>query len=594
MSASRGTRALGEGGICLLILLSTLPVTLAAQILPASSAGATAAMASSQPFDLKSPVERASFDLHHPNLHSLYDAIAQSFQIRLLYDPDLGEVPVSGDFRLQDVSLKEALEAAGSISRTFVAPVDPSTGIVAADTPDKRGEYERQVLGSFHLDDQLTPQQLTDISTALRTIVDLRRVSQDNRTNWITVVGRTHQVAVARQFVESLDKPTGEVMLDIEAWELNLNRAREWGLSAPQPFVLQFLGKDPKNPAIPLLEWGQVQTLYAVQIPGLTAFLNSSDSLVRFHQQLQLRASDGQEARLLVGERLPVILGDVNSVVLAGVDSSQSGTSQGFIPNIQYQDVGVVVHATPRLHAGGEITLQLDFALRQVKATGEGGRPTFTNRQMTSQFRLANDEAYLLGGIMENDQRTGVTGYPWLSQIPLIGWLFGNRRRSSTDTELLIMVRPTILRAPPAEEFASRSIYFGKELTGLPAPVAVPTPQPPRQPGAAPGVPVPGQTSQPGAAPVPGQQPQPGTVPVPGQQLQPGTAPTPGQPPQPGATAPAPAQQPRPGTAPFPGQLPQGVPFPGSAFPQGIGVGPGGAPQPRRPTQPQTNPSNPP
>ena len=565
-----------KAGVCLLTcvstFLTTFPPAASAQNPSLNPPEAVAALETSQPFELESPVDHASFDLRRPDLRSLYDAIARSFQIKLIYDPDLGEAPVSGDFRLQDATLSEALEVARSISRTFVAPIDPGTGIVAADLPDKRSEYERQILGSFHMDDQITPQQLTEISNALRTIVDLRRVTQDTRSNWITVLGRSHQVDVARQFVVTLDRPTGEVMLEIEVWEVDLNRAREYGLSAPQPFVLRFLGADADNPAVPFLEWGQVQTIYGVQIPGLTAFLNSSDALVRFHQVLRLRASDGQEARLLLGERLPVVIGDVGSVILEGDDPTLSGSSQGFIPNIQYQDVGVVVHATPRLHAGSEMTLQLDIALRRVKSAGEDGRPIFTNRQLTSQFRLRSDEAYLMGGLINRGDSDNVAGYPWLARIPIIGWLFGNRGRQRTESELLIMVRPTILRASAAEEFASRSIFFGKELTGLPAPAPVPAPQQPPQPAAPAGVP-----GQPGAQPVPGQPP----------------------PPQPGAT-PIPGQAPQPGTVPFPGQLPPGVPFPGGAFPQGVGIQPGGgtvpgqSPQPYQPPQQEPPATTPP
>jgi len=520
-----------------------------------------AALASSAPFDLVPQVARASFELRRPDLHTLYDAIAQSFGIRLVYDRDLGNLPVSGDFRLQDVSLKEALEAASSISHTFVAPTDPRTGIVAADSPQKRGEYERQVLGSFHLENPLTPQQLAEISNALRNIVDLRRVTQDSRTNWITVLGRSRQVQVAGQFLQTLDRPAGEVMLEVDVWEIDTNRARDLGISPPQPFPLQFLGTGSAMPSVPLLKWGKVRTLYGMQVPGLTAFLNSSSSLVRTHQVLHLRASDGQEARLLVGSRFPVVTASISPIGLAE-GGNQQDANEGFIPVIQFQDVGVVVHATPHLHAAGEMTLQLDFALRAVGATAENGIPSFTNRQMTNQVRLGFQEAYLLGGILNRTYRANNSGYPWLSRLPLVGWLFGRRERQESDTELLILVRPMIVRSAPAEEFASRAIFFGKELTGLPAPVPVPAEQPP-QPGAQPGVP-----PQPGVTPGPGAAPQPGVAPVPGQTPQPGAAPVPSQP-------------------PF-----QGIP--GGVFPQGVGLPPGLVPgRPQQPT-PQPQPESPP
>jgi general secretion pathway protein D len=375
------------------------------------------ALAGSAPFELEPQVARASFELRRPDLHALYDAIGQGFGIRIVYDRDLGTVPVSGDFRLQDVSLKEALDAAASITRTFVAPTSPRTAIVAADTPQKRGEYERQILGSFHMDNQLTPQQLSEISNALRNIVELRRVTQDSRTNWITVLGRSRQVEVAGQFVQTLDRPAGEVMFEIEVWEIDTNRARAIGISPPQPFALEFLGRSSEKASVPLLDWGNVYTLYGMQVPGLTAFLNSSESLVRTHQMIHLRASDGQEARLLVGSRIPVVTGDISSVILSE-NGTQPGANEGFIPSIQYQDVGVVIHATPHMHAAGEMTLQLDFALRAVGATADNGIPSFTNRQMTNQVRLGSREAYLLGGILTQNSKGNSSGYPWLSRLP--------------------------------------------------------------------------------------------------------------------------------------------------------------------------------
>src|SRR3990172_9577234 len=94
------------------------------------------------PFDLEPQVERATFDLRRPSLHALYDAIAEAYGVQLLYDPELGDVSLSSDFRIQDATWKEALEAAGSISDTFVVPLDRRRGLVAPDTPDKRAEYE--------------------------------------------------------------------------------------------------------------------------------------------------------------------------------------------------------------------------------------------------------------------------------------------------------------------------------------------------------------------------------------------------------------------------------------------------------------------
>ncbi|MCH8268404.1 MAG: hypothetical protein IH846_12875 [Acidobacteria bacterium] len=515
------------------------------------------AFATSVAFELRSQVEQASFNLRRASLRAIYEAIADAYGIRLLYDRDLGEPDLVSDFRLQDVTLREALDAAENISKTFVAPVDERTGVIASDTPQKRGEFERQILRTFYLDDQTTPEQLSEITTALRTLLDLRRVAQDTRSNLISARGRVRQMIAAGEFVQTFAKQQGEVMLEVEIFEFNHLRARELGILPPQPFRLIFLGEDASASSETLLTFGQGRSFYGVGLPGAEARMSFSSSVVRSLRKLQLRASHGQEAKLLVGERFPVISASLtSSFVLTGDTSQQPSTAGlGFFPSIQYENLGVTITATPYLHAGRELTLKLDLALRTLGGRTLNGVPVIANRQLTGQFRLRDGESYLIGGILDRSERKSRSGFPLLSRIPWVGRLFGAHSSQERVTELLILIRPRILRPAIAEQYASRAIFFGKELTGLPA-----APAPP-----APPTPTPGQPATPGA---PGAV-QPG-VPTPGQ-LQPGQV-------QPGTFQPG---IPQPGNRPQ--TVPQGV-VPGNLFPQG--VVPPGFPQP---TQPRPN-----
>ncbi|MBI2816062.1 MAG: type II and III secretion system protein [Acidobacteria bacterium] len=507
------------------------------------------AYASSAPFDLVPQTERASFRLKRPDLQSLYLAIEQAYGVKLLFDRDLTTSKITSDFELERVTLKQALEAAGDISRTFVAPVDQHTGIVAGDNAQKRGEYERQVLGSFPVENQITPQQMTEISNALRTMLDLRRVSQDTRANSITVLGRARQVAAARQFLETVQKDRGEVVVDLDVLEVNTQQARELGIIPPQPFELFFQGASGAAfVAIPAVRAGSA--LFGIRLPGASATLTYSSSALQSMQTVHLRASDGQEANLLVGDRVPILNGIVsNSFFLGDGSQDPSFADTGFFPSIQYEDVGVTIKATPYLHSGSELTLKMDLALRGVSAQNLNGAPIISNRQVTQQFRMKDGEAYVIAGMLSRSENRSQTGYPVLSRIPLLGALFGDQKRNEAETELLLVIRPRIIRRPAAEEYASNVIYFGKELQGLPAAPAVPVAPPPQQQPVPPAPGTPGQPVQPGQ---PGQPVQPQPFP-----FQP---PAPLQPPQPGTTPP-----PQVGPAPspplqfVPGQLP-GIP----------------------------------
>ncbi len=518
--------------------------------------------ATSMPIQLRSPVERASLHLRNPSLRKLYQAIADAYDIRLLFDREVQDPEIVSNFDVEDAMLRETLDAAGSISATFVAPLDQLTGVVAADTVAKRNEYERQVLASFHADDRTTPEQLTEIVTALRTLLDLRRITQDTRFNWITARGLTRQINAANQFFRTLERPRGEVFIEAEILEINSARARTLGLQPPESFLLQFLGLSSPGGNPWLFHLGGGRTLYGVLLPAAAVELSFSSSVLRSYQVLQMRAVQDEETRFRLGTRFPVITATVSS----GFSDQNPTSTFGFFPQVQYEDIGVTIAATPHLHAGRELTLALDLALRDLGARDLNNLPTFSNRQITGQVRLREGESYLIGGIRTRTLQDSRTGYPFLSRIPLLGRLFATFRKQERETELWIHLRPFILRSAPAEEFASRAIFFGRELPGV-TPPPLEAPQPTPQPGTAPGAP------QPGVPPQPGGQLQPGGFPpgmIPPGVIPPGTQPPqPGVPQQPGV-APQPGVQPQPGFPPQPGGQLQPGGFPPGVIPPGV------------------------
>ncbi|MBI4442166.1 MAG: type II and III secretion system protein [Acidobacteria bacterium] len=495
-------RGFARTALFVLLVLGGLVFVSSAALSAQETEASRPALATSAAFRLQSQVAAADFELRGLSLRTLYQAIADAYGIRLLYDADLDEAEAVGDFRIQNATLDQALEAAASISKTFVAPLDERTGIVAEETPQKRGEYERNLLLSFRMDPQTTPQQLTEVSTALRTLLDLRRVAQDTRLQWISARGMPRQVEAAERFVQTLQKEPGEVLLEVEVWEINLSRARELGIVPPQTFQLLYLGNQGANAAaatVPLLTFGEGRAVYGVRVPNSEVRATFSSSVVHSYQSIQLRASHGQPASLLIGQRYPITTVQVSSSFREEGADQQGASGLGFFPTIQYEDLGVTLKATPYLHAFREITLNLDLALRNLGAEELNGIPVIANRQMLQQVRLRDGESYLIGGLLSPRRQETRSGIPLLSRLPLIGRLFGSRSEQRSETELLVQIRPHILRPAPAEEFASRTIFFGRELTGLPTVEVIPGPPPAE-----------------GAPPVPGAQPvSPGIQPAP-------------------------------------------------------------------------------
>jgi hypothetical protein len=163
-------------------------------------------------------------------------------------------------------------------------------------------------------------------------------------------------------------------------------------------------------------------------------------------------------------------------------------------PGVQYEDIGLKVNATPRLHNGNEVTLQLRFEIRSLSGEALNGIPVISNRTLEHSVRLREDQTTLLAGIIQEEERRGMQGWPGLGRAPVVGRVAGSRDSDARQTELLILITPRRIRLAPR---VSRQLYAGRDPAGtsrgaVQAPETAPQPvQPPQQPAPAPAVPPP-------------------------------------------------------------------------------------------------------
>jgi type II secretory pathway component GspD/PulD (secretin) len=235
-----------------------------------------------------------------------------------------------------------------------------------------------------------------------------------------------------------------------------------------------------------------------------------------------------------VADTVSVTINTVGSSIGSGGLSLPS--SQVGYPGATYEDLGLKIKATPRLHDNDEVTLQLEFDIKSLSGSSINSIPILTNRQIEQTVRLREGETSVLSGLIQKNDLNSISGWPWVSTVPGIGLLTGEETPNVQLTELLILVTPRALRLPPHQVPA---VYAGR---GEPATPPSPAPAPPPPPGAAPQPGQPGAPGQPGGRGGPFQGAQPGQPGQPGQPVgtfaQPGQAPQPGQPGAPGQPRP--------------------------------------------------------
>jgi len=394
------------------------------------------------------------------SLQKIFEVLSKLSGINILFDESFRDKRVTLD--LVDVSFEEALDKLALINRLFYKIVDSSTIIIVPDNAQKHRQYDDLVLRTFYL----VNAEVNTVANMLRTIAGIQRVQPNPELKSITVRATPDQVAVAERIIELNDKTKSEIMLDIEILEVNRIKALRFGLEAAEYQVsLGFApaGQNAETGAIRLNRLASLDTSdFTMTFPNSATFrLFKSQSEARLLANPKLRASEGQPAELRLGQEIPI---PVTSFV------SQFGTPGGVpttpVTSFQYRNVGVNVTITPKVFVDGEIELQLTLETSsQLDTRVIGGieLPVFGLRNVNNVVRLRDGETNIVGGLISEEDRKSVSGFPGLVDIPLLNKIFANNDNNSASNDVIFSITPHIIRAPRVTEMDMAPLPMGTE-----------------------------------------------------------------------------------------------------------------------------------
>jgi general secretion pathway protein D len=535
------------------------------------------------------------FNFRQANLRDILDAIGANAGINVSYDTGAPvDRPVT--INLEGVTLEQALQQLMTMNGLSYKVLNDKSIFVFQDTQAKHAQFDDQVIQTFYL----AHADVNDMSQLLSSIIRLPQLGvppiiQVNKSgNTIVVRGSTQIVQIIEKIIEQNDKPRAEIVIDVEILEVNRQRAKQYGLELTNYAIGAVLSPEvspagnltvvppPGNgnpPTTPSTGGGQSTPPTAVVSPppfnantisqGFSAsdfYLAVPAAIIRFLEtdtnskliaKPQLRGAEGTKLSLRLGDRVPVIQTSYTPLATggAGVNPLSSYT---------YQDVGVNIDMTPTVTVDGDIVMDLTLdnsSLGPSISVAGVSVPSFGQRTVTTRLRLRDGESNLLAGLLREDERKSLRGFPGAIHVPILSQLFSSNDSQISQTDIVMLLTPHIIRTRGITEQDLRPIYIGSAQNlglGGPPPLIGGAPDQPAPAQPAPG----GAAAPPGAIPAPGGglvAPPPGSTPVPGTvPVQP--APPVAPPPPPAAAAPPPA----PATAP-PGPEPVSTPGLGSA-----------------------------
>jgi general secretion pathway protein D len=176
----------------------------------------------------------------------------------------------------------------------------------------------------------------------------------------------------------------------------------------------------------------------------LKAFFDAlaTQSDVKFLSTPQVMVLDNQTANIRVGDQIPVT-----------TRSSQSTTNPDapIVTEVQFRDTGTLLTVTPRINAGGQITLEIsqEVSLPGTEpAVGGGGNVSIAQRTINSSVIVQSGQTVVLGGLILETTTSGKSGVPILMNIPGLGALFSTNSTDTFRTELIITVSPRVIEDP--------------------------------------------------------------------------------------------------------------------------------------------------
>ncbi len=267
-------------------------------------------------------------------------------------------------------------------------------------------------------------------------------ISSDEANNAIIVFGSPRDYAVIEDALRKLDVLPLQVLIEAAITEVTLNDSMRYGVQwdfkqGQTNFTLADSATSALTRAFPGFSF------FFSNGGSISAALNALENLtkVKVLSAPKLMVLNNQTAALQIGDQVPVATQSAVGII---------NPNSPIVNSIEYRDTGVILKVTPRVNAGGLVLLDVAQEVSDVAQTDSSSinSPTISTRRISTSIAVQDGQIIALGGLIRDTRSRGRNGLPYLSRIPFIGGLlFGRTNDSTIRTELLVLLKPRVVRS---------------------------------------------------------------------------------------------------------------------------------------------------
>lgn len=385
--------------------------------------------------------EKITLNFSETEVKDAFQYIADAYDLNVLFDKEVKNEPVT--LYADQVRLKEALDLLLRASGTQYKKIGAKTLLIAPDTEDKRAEYEDRMLRTF----SLNTIKAADMAEILKANLKLDSVVVNERMNTISVRESEEMISLAEKVIIANDQPNGEVILDVEVLEVDRTKTENLGLDLGEQITLDY----PQYNVSQSFE-NQVLKKGVVTVPTITFNYLKKDVDATILASPSLRAVDNQQAKLHIGERVPLR----SSTILDATGQTRT--------TFEYRDVGIKLDVVPDIHIDGSVTASVRVEVSALGANvGTPDEPAISilTRHVETGMLLKDGETAIIGGLIQDMDGNNKVRPVGLGEIPLLGRLFTSSSDEKRRTDVMLTITPRVVRPQAVPPRSVREFFSG-------------------------------------------------------------------------------------------------------------------------------------
>lgn len=323
-------------------------------------------------------------------------------------------------------------------------PADQAPSIDGDDTADARPTD--RIASAFddpQPNDSAIP-NVVDLTSQTQNASPLR-ISADATNNSVLIYGDGEQTSQVVATLKKLDSVPVQVAINVTIAEVRLNEDLKYGVQYFLKSKQAGLGRD--NGSLSLLD--RAGNSIKKQTPGLN-FVGGADanpdviiSALNVMTDVEILSSpslvvvENQTATLQVGDEVPITTQQSQSV--------ETGLAP-VINQVQFKETGIILNVTPRISQTDAVTMDIVQEISSVANGANTLTPTISKRSIRTQVSVNNMQTVVLGGLISSNSQKSKSGVPILMKLPLVGDMFSNTAKTKGRNELIVLIRPVIVR----------------------------------------------------------------------------------------------------------------------------------------------------